>query len=1007
VQHPVLATIRRSSVVLLGTAIALVSASSAVLAFHRDSPGATRLTRGASHVHPGTRSWGRHLAFSSTEDMLGTGGGPGRRVFVWNLQNWGCTVGTAVETPCPAPLPPYLVEVAGPAGNPDNPTVAVSNTGEVIVAFDADGSFNGGTGGVAAHRQIFIKNLTTGVITNVTSGVTGADQGDSVKPSSNGFGGAFVFESTAPLKGGLTGIKQIFVAQTTGNVLTQITNGSGPSTAPMMVQQGVRLAFQSTANLDPNVTPATGADTGVSQIYWYDGGSGVQGTRLKMLTNGNASSQHPYISESFGFVLFDSAATDLPLAGGPGGGPGTQIFMANLDAPSTFVQLTPGPKPAGCPDPWNPGNSTYPAAPSTLDRLAFITTGDLLCNGTTGNRVFVRQFNRSSGNIFLCPHAQCSSAQNNIPLIQITGRGDVQGPIATSLGQWFVSLATTDDMTGEGICGLQIHVVDYFEQRYPVSTVAGQAPLEPTPGDPVGSCEDGNSCTGDTCAAGVCQRTTLPESSACGASECFGAGTCVGGFCNGPETCDDGDPCTDEICDVDAGCRHIEVSPCTPCSSEAQCDDGNPCTDNTCSAGRCAIAQRPEGADCSALCRVGDTCDAAGVCILSGTALDCSDGDPCTLDVCGTNGSCSNPLDPNANCRDCTTVLDCEDGNVCTSKACVSMKCQATPIPGNCSDSNACNGFETCQGGVCQPGTPPTCTPTNACFTASCDSIQGCHSDPIPGCVPCTGAVECNDGNACNGSERCTGGQCKPGTAPNCNAGPSCAATGVCDPTRGCISNPNDALCNDGRDCTADVCDTAAGCLHVANAALCDDQNPCTDETCTAEFGCGHVVRPNGTRCGPGDGCIAFPTCQAGLCVGDIGDGTCSDGDDCTDDTCTSRGCAHAEVPGFDGIFCRLTTLETAMGDPAVKKSVALYVAKAGRRVARAQSEGAIRAIPHLRIAEQRLRRFVSLLIRGRGKVPRPRAAELADLARMVIRPVNALRAQYAAQRAGASDVQQ
>jgi hypothetical protein len=999
-QHPVLPIIRRSSVVLLGTAVLLVMAASPVLALHRDSPNATRLTRGASHTHPSTRSWGSNFAFSTTEDMLGTGGGAGRRIFVWNLQRWGCTVGTASQTPCPDPLPPYLVQVAGPEGNPDNPTVAVSNVGDVIVAFDADGSFNGGTGDVATHRQIFIKNLTTGDITNVTNDVAGAGMGDSVKPSSNGFGGSFVFESTAPLQGGMTGTKQIFLYQTTGSALTQITNGSADSTAPMMVSQGVKFAFQSTANLDPNVQPATGADTGVSQIYWYDGSNSVQGTRLKKLTNGNASSQHPYIAEKFGFLLFDSAATNLPLVGGGASGPGTQIYMADLDAPATFFQRTPGPKPAACPDPWNAGDSTYPAAPDTLDRLAFISTGDLLCNGTSGKRLFVRQFDRSSGNINLCPEAHCSTAQNNKPLIQVTGRGDIQGPISTSLGQWFISLATTDDMTGEGTCGPQIHVVDFYDQppHYPVATVAGQIPLEPVPGDPVGSCEDGNSCTTDTCNAGVCQRTTLPDSSACGASECFGAGICVGGFCNGAETCDDGDPCTDEVCDVDAHCRHIDVSPCTPCSTDAQCDDGNPCTDDTCSNGRCAVAQRPEGSDCSALCRVGDMCDATGTCVLSGTTIDCSDGDLCTLDVCGSDGTCSNPLDPNANnCRPCSIAADCNDGNPCTNKACVDGKCQVTPIGGLCSDGNPCNGTEVCQSGICQPGTPPTCSPINACFTATCDPLQGCRSDPIPGCVPCTTAADCDDGNACNGAERCSAGQCKPGAAPNCNDGLGCTSD-ACDPLVGCVHVPDSSACNDGIACTTDVCSTTFGCLNNTIQSMCDDGNPCTDDLCAEGAGCLHTNKPDGTRCGVGDGCTIFPTCEVGVCVGDLGPGTCADTDECTIDTCAPGiGCQHADASGFPGIYCRLTQLELLLANPPVKRSLANLVSRAGRRISRAETSTVKGTVRHLGVAQRLLRRFVARLVRSKTKkLPKSRAIAVAQKARQVLAPVQALRLNFA-----------
>jgi hypothetical protein len=73
---------------------------------------------------------------------------------------------------------------------------------------------------------------------------------------------------------------------------------------------------------------------------------------------------------------------------------------------------------------------------------------------------------------------------------------------------------------------------------------------------------------------------------------------CAGGFCGGlPLDCDDGDPCTDDLC-VNGRCRHE--------ANTAACDDGEPCT-------------------------VGDRCQ-AGLC--QGSPLVCDDGDPCTEDGC-------------------------------------------------------------------------------------------------------------------------------------------------------------------------------------------------------------------------------------------------------------------------------------------------------------------------------------------------------------------------------------
>src|SRR5262249_57382606 len=68
----------------------------------------------------------------------------------------------------------------------------------------------------------------------------------------------------------------------------------------------------------------------------------------------------------------------------------------------------------------------------------------------------------------------------------------------------------------------------------------------------------------------------------------------------------------------------------------------------------------------------------------------------------------------------------------------------------SCSDGNVCNGAETCQGGLCVPGTP---------------AADG---------------TDCSDGNACNGDETCHAGVCLAGTPVDCGAD-------VCDPAFGCV----------------------------------------------------------------------------------------------------------------------------------------------------------------------------------------------------------------------------
>ena len=461
--------------VLLATVLVVALTVSAAQALHQNSPGAIRVTPGVPVVDPPTQSWGFQVPFSSTEDLARTGSS-GRQVFVFGLFNYDCQhLLPGPGLACPATPAPIFTQVTSGPGNPDNPSITAAGA---VVAFDADGAYAGGTGPGVGHRQIFLKDLTTSLISRITD----APDGDSVRPSLTYPGGVLVFESTAPLLGGRSGISQIFVYRVSTATLTQVTNGAGPSTLPTIRKLGRILAFESTADL-----LGDGHDTGVSQIFWYDRGSNL----VHQLTHGDGPRHHPYVAMHARLapelgragrgpaIFFDSSAHDLP---GTSGGPGTQIYVGPTgvgDLPP-IVQLMPHPV-AGC-SPSAPGDTSYPAPDPAAHHLAFLGTGDLLCNGTSGSRLFVIDLRAS-------PTA----------LLQITGRGDVQGPVSASVGFWFVSLSTTDDLTGTGVCGHQVHLVDYFAGRWQAARSAGQVPNEPPPGNPAASCDDGDPCTTDSC----------------------------------------------------------------------------------------------------------------------------------------------------------------------------------------------------------------------------------------------------------------------------------------------------------------------------------------------------------------------------------------------------------------------------------------------------------------------------------------------------------------------------
>jgi hypothetical protein len=183
-------------------------------------------------------------------------------------------------------------------------------------------------------------------------------------------------------------------------------------------------------------------------------------------------------------------------------------------------------------------------------------------------------------------------------------------------------------------------------------------------------CDDGVSCTVDTCDEANDSCTNTPDAGSCG----------DGQFCNGAEICDlaldcqagtpvdcgDGIPCSIDTCDEGSDtCIHTPDDPA--------CDDGAACTTDTCELGLgCTYvadhAQCDDGVDCSVdVCEFGtgctftpdhaqcddavgctlDTCELSlGLCVSVADDTQCDDADPFTVDVCDeTTGCVFIPLD--------------------------------------------------------------------------------------------------------------------------------------------------------------------------------------------------------------------------------------------------------------------------------------------------------------------------------------------------------------------------
>ena len=263
-------------------------------------------------------------------------------------------------------------------------------------------------------------------------------------------------------------------------------------------------------------------------------------------------------------------------------------------------------------------------------------------------------------------------------------------------------------------------------------------------------CNDGNSCTTDACATGQCSYQPAPDGSVCDdGNGCSAADTCVGGVCNGsPTQCNDGNPCTADICDSAAGCMFKPFD-------GIGCDDGDMCTySDSCKAGSC----------------------------LGGPALGCDDGNACTADTCNSSTGCV--LTP--------VTGACDDGNACTQgETCSESVCGAGSTPKDCNDNNACS-VDSCDYFAGCIYKSANCDDNNLCTDESCNPAIGCSSAP--------NSVPCDDGNVCTTSDTCAGGACG-GSVYTCTDDNECT-TDSCSVSSGC----SHSVVADGTVCSKGTC---------------------------------------------------------------------------------------------------------------------------------------------------------------------------------------------------------
>ncbi|NOZ00660.1 MAG: hypothetical protein GXP54_02065 [Deltaproteobacteria bacterium] len=371
--------------------------------------------------------------------------------------------------------------------------------------------------------------------------------------------------------------------------------------------------------------------------------------------------------------------------------------------------------------------------------------------------------------------------------------------------------------------------------------------------------------------------------------------------CYEDSDCDDGNPCTQDSCQVsgDTGtCQHVTME-CEPSADPCKAKQCNPAS------GVCEETSQPDGTTCDdgLFCTTDDEC-VSGVCT-GGPARDCSYLDAnCVKGWCDENVSSCVPIvlkdgvDPGLGSGfDCLTgPCTCDAGEPClggdycnASGNCVQGSQQICPCTkeSDCiDDGDKCNGILGCDlaAGFCDNIQPEVdCDATNPPLP-ECQVYQ---------CIPLTGACiqkdamnfqPCEDGLYCTVSDYCETGVCKSDTARDCSGLDEECKDGVCDDVAdACVgqNKADDTLCElDGLGCTIDWCksgtcekkenvDCTGEVGDICNNGLCDNLG-------WGGYDCVQVPKPDGFPCD-------------------------DDSDPCTDDVCQSSTCAHKQVENCTG----------------------------------------------------------------------------------------------------------
>lgn len=317
--------------------------------------------------------------------------------------------------------------------------------------------------------------------------------------------------------------------------------------------------------------------------------------------------------------------------------------------------------------------------------------------------------------------------------------------------------------------------------------------------------------------------------------------------------CDDSNPCTDDVCNVDGTCSRT--------NNAVACDDDVFCNGlDTCGGGSCSVhAGDPcTGTTCDEAANLCRGCSAAGCPARMDGAWGACGGFP---DACATTGTESRVVRTFACIDDACMPSDSTESRAC-SRATDGIVCGAT----SCGPYGACDGSgcdtagtqsRSCTDQVCSGG---TCTGAPRTETAGClRSTDGasCGATSCTGWGPCGGFADtcattgtqtrtCTDyacsGGGCGTTMRTESQSCSRGSTDGSSCGgSSCGPYGACSFGDACTTSGSqtrtctDYVCSGG-SCTMGNRDETTGCSRGST-----DGTSCGASSCDAWTACDYV----------------------------------------------------------------------------------------------------------------------------------------------------------------------